>query len=127
MARKNAETNSVSSSERAVALILTLMTTSFRREPRKMQHTGDDHHHRQRYRQKHLPAEPHQLVVAVARHDRLRHRKQEEHEKRLEHKPDYSGHPGEWRIGDRWQPATQEQDGSQRAHRGDRDIFAEHE
>src|SRR4051794_27245681 len=105
MARKNAETNSVSSSERAVALILMLMRTSFRREPRKLQHGGDDDHRRKRQRQKHLPAQSHQLVAAVARHDRLRHRKQEEHEKYLEYEPDDSGHPGERRIGDRRQPA----------------------
>src|SRR5476651_2486027 len=103
MARKNADTNSDSSSERAVALMLTLIATSFRREPRELQHAGDDHHHRQRYRQEHLPAKPHQLIVAVARHDRLRHRKQEEHEKYLEHEPDDSGYPGEGRQRDRRQ------------------------
>src|SRR5712664_1074924 len=74
MARKNADTNSESRSERAVALMLTLIATSFRRDVSEMQHARDDHHHRQRQRQEYLPAEPHQLVVAVARHDRLRHR-----------------------------------------------------
>src|SRR6266568_198896 len=102
MARKNAETNSVSSSERAVALMLTLIATSFRREPCKLQHGGDDNHHPQRQRQEHLPAQPHQLIVAVARHDRLRHRKHEEHEKYLEHEPDDAWHPGERRVVDRW-------------------------
>src|SRR5712664_4603612 len=109
MARKNADTNSDSSSERAVALMLTLMATSFRRDVSEMQHAGDDNHHRQRQRQEHLPAEPHQLVVAVARHDRLRHRKQEEHEKYLEREPDHPGYPGERRDCDRRQPAAQEQ------------------
>src|SRR6202453_3443078 len=93
MARKNADTNSDSRSERAVAL--TLIATSFRRDISELQHAGDNHHHRQRQRKEHLPAEPHQLVVAVARHDRLRHRKHEEHEKYLEYEPDHSGHPGE--------------------------------
>src|SRR6202042_3825482 len=97
MARKNADTNSESSSERAVALMLTLIATSFRRDPRELQHTRDNNHHRHGQRQENLPAEPHQLVVAVARHDRLRHRKHEEHEKYLEHEPDHAGHPGEWR------------------------------
>src|SRR5258705_10657779 len=105
MARTNADTNSDSSSERAVALTLTLMATSFRREPRELQHGGDDDHHRQRQWQKHLPAEPHQLVVAIARHDRLRHRKQEEHEKRLENEPTDPGNPGKRRSGDRRKPA----------------------
>src|ERR1700687_30884 len=108
MGRKNADTNSDSSSERAVALMLTLIATSCRRDPGEMQHAGDDHHHRQRQRQEYLPAEPHQLVVAVARHDRLRHRKQEEHEKYLEREPDYAWHPGERRYRDRRQPAAQE-------------------
>src|SRR6478736_2873898 len=94
MARKNADTNSDKSSERAVALTLILIATSCRRDPGEMQHAGDDDHHRQRQWQENLPAEPHQLVVAVARHDRLRHRKQEEHEKNLEREPDHSRHPG---------------------------------
>src|SRR6202042_2563536 len=127
MARKNADTNSASSSERAVALMLTLIATSLRSDPREMQHAGDDNHHRQRQRQEPLPAEPHQLIVAVARHDRLRHRKHEEHEKYLEYEPDDSGYPGERRQRDRRQPAAHEQDRGQRAHGGDRDIFAEHE
>src|SRR5271165_5656093 len=99
MARKNADTNSDSRSERAVAL--TLMTTSLRRDVGEMQYAGDDDHHRQRERQEHLPAEPHQLIVAVARHDRLRHREHEEHEKYLEREPDHPGHPGERRKRDR--------------------------
>src|SRR6267154_3327982 len=110
MARKNADTNSDKSSERAVALTLTLIATSCRRNPREMQYAGDDDHHRQRQWQENLPAEPHQLVVAVARHDRLRHRKQEEHEKNLEREPNHSRHPGERRYRDRRQPAAKEQD-----------------
>src|ERR1700710_876614 len=106
MARKNADTNSVSSSERAAVLILTLIATSLRRDAGEMQHAGNDHHHPERQRQEHLPAKPHQLIVAVARHDRLRHRKQEEHEKYLEHEPYDAWHPGERRIGDRRQPAA---------------------
>ena len=50
-----------------------------RRDAGELQHAGHDHHHRQRQRQEHLPAEPHQLIVAVAWHDRLRHREHEEH------------------------------------------------
>src|SRR5580698_9903643 len=97
MARKNADTNSDSSSERAVALMLTLMATSLRRDASELQHTGHNHHHRQRQRQEDFPAESHQLIVAVARHDRLRHRKHEKHKKSLEHDPDDARHPGERR------------------------------
>src|SRR5260370_4452831 len=110
MERKNADTNSESRSERVVALMLTLIATSFRRDVSEMQHAGDDHHHRQRQRQEYLPAEPHQLVVAVARHDRLRHRKQEEHEKYLEGEPNHPGYPGERHHPDRRQPTAHEQD-----------------
>src|SRR6266702_6990872 len=106
MARKNADTNSDSRSERAVALMLTLMATSLRRDAGELQHTGHNHHHRQRQWQEHLPAEPHQLIVAVARHDRLRHRKQEEHEEYLEREPEHAGYPGERRDRYRRQPAA---------------------
>src|SRR6476646_3041576 len=92
MARKNADTNSESRSERVVAFTLILMTTSLRRDISEMQHAGDNNHHRQRQWQKHLPAKPHQLIVAVARHDRLRHRKQEEHEEYLQREPDHAGY-----------------------------------
>src|SRR5258708_9693154 len=95
MARKNADTNSDKSSERAVALTLILIATSCRRDPGEMQHAGDDDHHRQRQWQENLPAEPHQLVVAVARHDRLRPPKQEEHKKNLDREPHPSRPPGE--------------------------------
>src|SRR6476646_3807487 len=108
MARKNADTNSDNSSERAVALTLILIATSYRRDPREMQDAGDDDHHRQRQWQENLPAEPHQLVVAVARHDRLRHRKQEEHEKYLQREPDHAGYQGDRGHRDRRQPAAQE-------------------
>src|SRR6267378_1204662 len=91
MARKNADTNSVKRSARAVALMLTLIATSLRRNAGELQHTGDDHHRRQRHRQEHLPAEPHQLIVAVARHDRLCHRDHEEHEKHFQREPDHPG------------------------------------
>ena len=37
---------------------------------------------------KYLPAETHQLVIAIARHDRLHHREHEEHEAELEQEPD---------------------------------------
>src|SRR6476469_5853286 len=60
---------------------------------------SDDCHHRQRQRQKHLPAEAHELVVAIAWNHGLGHGEQKEHEQRLEREPDYAGHPGKRRIG----------------------------
>src|SRR3954466_12627776 len=98
MARMNADTNSFSSSDFAAVATLMMSSLSWpaslRREPGKMQNARDDDHRGERNRQKHLPAQPHQLVVAIARHDRLRHREQEEHEADLQHEPDHAGHPG---------------------------------
>ena len=82
---------------------------------------------RERERQEHLPAEPHQLVVAVARHDRLHHREHEEDEADFEHEPDDARHPGERREVEGRQPAAEEEDRGQRADQHDRDVFAEHE
>src|SRR5579872_4731235 len=111
MARKNAETNSVSRSERAVALMLMLIATSFRRDPRELQHARHDNYHCKRQRQEHLPAKPHQLVVAVAWDDGLGHREQEEHEKQLEAEPDDAERrPIQGKDVDRRRPAAEEQD-----------------
>src|SRR6185503_5220278 len=99
MARKNADTNSLSRSARAVALTLTLMTASLRRDAGELKHAGHNHHHRQRRRQEYFPAESHQLIVAVARHDRLRHREHEEHEEHFEREPHDPRNPGErWQV-----------------------------
>src|SRR5262245_32706142 len=49
-------------------------------QPENLQHRCDDRHHGQRQRQKHLPAQPHELIVAVARHECLHHCEQEEDE-----------------------------------------------
>src|SRR5215813_9550858 len=72
---------------------------------------GYDRHHRERQWQEYFPAEPHQLVVAIAWNHGLGHGEQEKHEQRLEREPDHAGHPGEWRNRDRRQPATKEEDG----------------
>ena len=53
---------------------------SFREKSPVLQDAGDDGDHRKRKRQEHFPAQPHELVVAVARHDRLHHGEEEEHE-----------------------------------------------
>jgi hypothetical protein len=47
--------------------------------------------------QEDLPAQPHKLVVAVARHDRFDHGKKEKHEQALEHEPDHARNPGKGR------------------------------
>src|SRR5215471_21769572 len=55
--------------------------------PVVLQHARDDRDHGKRDRQEDLPAEPHQLIVAVAGHERLYERKHEEHSERLEQEP----------------------------------------
>src|SRR6185312_8377328 len=71
---------------------------------------GDNHHHGHRQRQEHLPAEPHELIVAIARHNRLGHGEQEKQKERLEHEPDRPRHPGERRIRHWRPPAAEKQD-----------------
>ena len=59
-----------------------------------------DHHHRDRDRQEYLPTEPHELVVAVARHDRLGKREHEHHGPCLDQEPDDPRYPRERRERD---------------------------
>src|ERR1700761_2674248 len=106
MARKNPDTTSVRN--KAWAARSSLMASSLYRAGGKaavLDDAGDDGDHGQRQRQEDLPAEPHQLVVAITRHDRLGHGEQEEHEQRLEREPDDARHPGKRRERDRRQPA----------------------
>src|SRR3954447_11839345 len=63
--------------------------------PHDHQHARDDHHHGERDRQEDLPAEAHQLVVAIARHEGLHERDPEEEEADLQHEPDDARHPRE--------------------------------
>src|SRR5439155_22814876 len=56
------------------------------------ENAGGERHPEQRKRQEHLPAEPHELVVAIARHDRLHHGEHEEDETEFAQEPDDAGH-----------------------------------
>src|SRR5215208_2362243 len=103
------------------------VSSSSRREPRVLQHSRDDRHHGQRDRQKYFPAQPHELVVAIARNHRLHHGEQKEDEQRFEKEPDHPRHPGEGRERRRRQPPAEKQDRRHSAHGRDRDVFAEKE
>src|SRR5262249_50989233 len=46
------------------------VSSSFR-DRKILQDAGDDRHHRERQRQEHFPAQLHELIIAIARHDRL--------------------------------------------------------
>src|SRR6476646_3372683 len=94
----------------ALADPASLMASSFPRQSEMavLDDAGDDRHHGERQRQEHLPAEPHQLVVAITRHDRLDHGEHEKEEKRLEREPDHARNPCERRIWHRRQPAAEE-------------------
>ena len=66
---------------------------SFCREPcivPELHDAADDSNHSERKGQKHLPAQPHQLIVAVTRNNRFNEREHEEYEQALEHEPDHS-------------------------------------
>src|SRR5271170_498643 len=92
-----------------------------------LQDAGHHHDHEQRDRQENLPAEPHQLVVAIPRDERLHQGDHEEDEAQFRHEPNDAGNPSEGDEGNRREPAAKEEDGHHRAHRQDRDIFAEKE
>src|SRR5947209_12024062 len=112
MARKNPDTNSFR--KMALATRSSFMeyprNPSFRHHAGDLQHGGDDGHHGERERKENLPAEPHQLIVAIARHDRLGDAEQEEEEQRLEQEPHDPRYPRERRQRKRRQPAPPEQD-----------------
>ncbi len=87
---------------------------------------GRNNDHGQRHRQEDLPAETHQLVIAVARHECLHHGEHEE-DGEFQHKPHNTWYPGQGRDVDGRQPTTQEQNGGKRTHQHDGDILAQHE
>ena len=95
---------------------------------RQHQPARDEDDEQQAERQEDLPAEPHQLVVAVARHGRLHPAEDEEEEAHLGEQPDDARDSTvERRPVERRQPAAPEQDGVERAHQEDVGIFAEPE
>src|SRR5579864_8832811 len=115
MARPKALTNSHRKIERAV-LSSTAMSASRSRMP-------DEQHPRRGYNdpderrgEKDFPAEPHQLIVPVARHDRLHHGEQEKEEPDFQHEPDYARNGGERPDRNGRQPAAEEQDRQHRTH-----------
>src|SRR5512135_1946974 len=126
-ASQKADRNSVSN--RALAASATRFTLSLLLSPvlPKLKDRRHDHDESERQRQENLPAEPHQLVVAVTGHDGLDHGDQEEQETNLPHEPYHTWNPGEGRHLERRQPATEEQHGAEPAHQHDGDILAEHE
>src|SRR5262249_44218772 len=74
----------------------------------ELQDQSYDDHHGERQRQEHLPAEPHQLIVAVPRHHGLDHGNQEKQEANLQREPYHAWNPGEGRHRKWRQPAAQE-------------------
>src|SRR5215472_18107002 len=76
----------------------------------RRQDAGGEHQPEQRQRQEHLPAEPHQLIVAEAREGRAHPEKNEHHKKNLGDQPDRPRDPGERGDRDRRQPAAEKQD-----------------
>src|SRR6185295_2856419 len=86
-----------------------------------------DHHPKQRRGQEHFPTEPHELIVAIARHHGLHHPEKEKEKEYFQQEPDDSWNEGERPDAERRQPAAEEQDRAHRAHQYDADILAEEE
>src|SRR6185437_14427463 len=99
-ASQKADRNSISSSDLAAVVNRSTLklATSDSMLP-ELQHRRHDDDHGKRERQENLPAEPHQLVVAVARHHGLDHGEQEEQEANFQREPYHARIPGEWRNG----------------------------
>src|SRR5947209_6527923 len=124
MARTNAETNSLRNTERAAwsKLILAYLPCDLDASlpplssaadpvPDQLSDTPEERDvERQNAtpRQDNLPSQPHELIIAIARDERVRHGEQEEYERRLEGEPDRPRHPGEGRNRKRRQPSAQE-------------------
>src|SRR5262249_2306123 len=99
-------TNSDSRRARAVRAgeAMTISLAKLGNPAAEREYGGSEHDPAQRRGQKHLPTEPHQLVVAVAGQRALRPTEDEEEERDLERKPDDARQPGEGRIRHRRQP-----------------------
>src|SRR6202023_4297972 len=57
----------------------------------ELENTGDEDDHAERNRQKHFPAKPHQLIVAIPWHDGFHHGDQEKDQANLQNKPYRAG------------------------------------
>src|SRR3546814_12753220 len=76
-------------------------------------HARGQHQPEQRERQEHLPAEAHELVVAIAREGRADPKEAGQHQGDLDKQPDRPRNPGKGREVERRQPADAEQDRSE--------------
>src|ERR1700730_18093789 len=81
----------------------------------ELENTGDEDDHAERHRQKHFPAKPHELIVAIPWHDGFCHGYQEKNQANLQNKPDRAGNLGEWRQWDWRQPSPKKQNRRPRA------------
>src|SRR6476660_1438919 len=68
------------------------------------------------------PAQPHQLIVAIARHHCLRHREKKEEEDHLRQEPENPRHKRERPDAERREPTAEKEDRAHRTHQHDADI-----
>jgi hypothetical protein len=80
----------------------------------ELENTGDEDNHAERDRQKHFPAKPHQLIVAIPWHEGFHHGDQEKDQANLQNKPYRAGGCDERRKRYRRQPTAEEQNRRQR-------------
>src|SRR5262245_26383494 len=96
MASTKPVTNSIKN--KPLAARSSLIASSFHRAGRQravLDDSSDDRHHCKRQWKEHLPAEPHELIVAITWNHGLGHREQEEHKQRLKREPNHARYPGE--------------------------------
>src|SRR5262249_6507771 len=77
---------------------MTISLEKLRNPAAELQHGSGEHDPAQRRGQEHLPAQPHQLVVAVPGQRALGPAEDEQQERDLGAEPDDAGHPGKGRI-----------------------------
>src|SRR5260370_32411544 len=91
----------------------------------RSQHASSQHEPEQRKGEKHLPAEPHQLVITEPREGGTHPQKTKQHKRDLEREPDRARHPDEGWDPERSEPASEEEHGRHRTHQDHVAVFAE--
>src|SRR5262245_3127635 len=118
-------TNSCQRSVRATRSRVAMLTTMPGQEIERDQEAGAQDEPQQRGRQEHLPAEAHQLIVAVARQRRPSPKEDEKDKTDFQDEPERPRDQGEGEEVEWWQPAAEEQNGGDPAHQDHVGVLAE--
>src|SRR5271157_4572964 len=106
----------------------TSLRSSDSRQPSEGHEDARRHHDpKQGQRQEHLPTQPHQLVVTIAREGRADPKEQEQNERHLGEEPERTRNPIEGRDVDGRKPAAEEEDRDRSALQDHVAVFAQEE